>query len=178
MTILPIQTLTNEELQALKALYSRCIPLAFEVQGLSSWTQAIEEEIAHKHAMIDEALHASDTLKGFRVMKIGNELVGAISFGLCGQDILQCTEGKWASLIEIGSLYVLPDHHRQGIASSLIEAVLVHLKSQGIKEFCLDSGYQQAQAIWKRKFGPPTLIVKDYWDIGSDHHLWRCPIHE
>lgn len=177
MTILPIQTLTAMEVLELKNLYSLCIPLAFKVQGLSTWTQAIEEEIAHKHAMIDEAFHSSDPYLGFMVAKSGNDIVGAISYGPCGQDILRCTDGEWSSLIEIGSLYVMPLYHRQGIASSLIEAVLMYLKKQGIKEFCLDSGYRQAQAVWKRKFGPPTLIVKDYWDIGSDHHLWRCPIH-
>lgn len=41
------------------------------------------------------------------------------------------------------------------------------------KEFCLDSGYTNAQKVWKKKFGEPDYLLKDYWGEGFDHMIWR-----
>ena len=44
----------------------------------------------------------------------------------------------------MGSIFVLPEYQGQGIGSALIDYLLAYLKQEGIKEFCLDSGYEQA----------------------------------
>ncbi|KAF0822419.1 Acetyltransferase [Cytobacillus firmus] len=44
---------------------------------------------------------------------------------------------------------------------------------KGVEEFCLDSGYRQSQKIWKKKFGEPEYLLKDYWGKGLiAHSLW------
>jgi hypothetical protein len=52
------------------------------------------------------------------------------------------------------------------------------LKSKGIEEFCLDSGYKIAQTIWKKKFGEPVYLLEDYWDKGNDHMIWRIRVSD
>lgn len=47
------------------------------------------------------------------------------------------------------------------------------LQNRGIEEFCLDGGYTYAQKIWKKKFGEPNCLLKNYWGEGCDHMIWR-----
>lgn len=47
------------------------------------------------------------------------------------------------------------------------------LRNKGIEEFCLDSGYTSAQKIWKKKFGEPDYLLKDFWGAGYDHMIWK-----
>lgn len=58
----------------------------------------------------------------------------------------------------------------------MIEEMISYLEKRGIKEFCLDSGYKDAQKRWCRKFGNPYKIVKDYWGTGIDNMVWICKI--
>ena len=50
------------------------------------------------------------------------------------------------------------------------------LKARGITEFCLDSGYTNAQTIWKKKFGKPHYLLKDYWNAGCHHMIWKVSV--
>ena len=76
----------------------------------------------------------------------------------------------------MGSIFVLPEYQGQGIGSALIDHLLAYLKQEGIKEFCLDSGYEQAQKTWTRKFGKPYAIAKDHWAPGVDNMVWKCSL--
>jgi GNAT superfamily N-acetyltransferase len=172
-----IESLTEQTRQLVKNHFSLCIPLAFELQGLGDLKSVISSEIAFKQRLIDESLE-SNASTSFLIAKIQNEVVGVISVGPCGKEIMDCTHQEWAALKEIGSLYVHPQFQNQGIGSLLIHTAVKKLDEQGIDEFCLDSGYQHAQTKWCRKFGEPTMIVKDYWGKGLDHMLWRIKVKD
>ena len=108
----------------------------------------------------------------FLVAKIDNRVIGTISFGPCGSDIKKCTNNELDAIGELGSLCVLPDFQGKGVGSALIHAMIKYLAELGVRYFCLDSGYQQAQRKWLRKFGEPYRIAKDYWGKGLDHMVW------
>jgi len=173
-----IQQLSVRDRESTKALYSSCIPLAFELEGLSNLQSVISEEIIFKHRLIDESLDSKTSSTLFYVAKINDDVIGAISLGPCGKEILDCTKNEWADLKELGSLYVVNLFQNQGIGSLLIQSVITELNKRGVKDFCLDSGYQHAQKKWIRKFGYPTMIVKDYWGKGLDHMLWKINLNE
>ena len=105
-----------------------------------------------------------------------DKIIGTISFGLCSSDIKECTNNEITDLGELGSIFVLPEYQGQGIGSALIDHLLAYLKQEGIKEFCLDSGYEQAQKTWTRKFGKPYAIAKDHWAPGVDNMVWKCSL--
>ncbi|WP_313119188.1 hypothetical protein [Proteiniclasticum ruminis] len=50
------------------------------------------------------------------------------------------------------------------------------LRRRSIREFCLDSGYQSAQRIWKKKFGSPRYTFENYWAEGVSHEIWIVKI--
>jgi hypothetical protein len=52
------------------------------------------------------------------------------------------------------------------------------LHQRGIEEFWLDSGYTRAQSIWKKKFGEPDILLKDYWQNGYDHMIWSIKVSD
>lgn len=40
------------------------------------------------------------------------------------------------------------------------------------------NGYTSAQKVWKKKFGEPDYLLKDYWDPGNDHMIWRITVSD
>jgi GNAT superfamily N-acetyltransferase len=103
----------------------------------------------------------------------GNKIIGTIEYGPASKLIHDCTNGELSNLDEVGTIFVLPGYQRQGIGNRLLAEMLHTLKARGIAEFCLDSGYRNAQTIWKKKFGEPDYLLKDYWGQGQDHMTWK-----
>ena len=94
--------------------------------------------------MLYASLDLTDSELYFIIAKLDETVVGTISFGSCGEDVRKCIENQLDDVGELGSLYVLPRHQAQGVGSALINAMVVHLYTLGIEQFCLDSGYKWA----------------------------------
>jgi hypothetical protein len=56
--------------------------------------------------------------------------------------------------------------------------IFLTLQNKGMEEFSFDSGYTNAQKKWSKKFGDPEYLIKDYWNEGYDHMIWRRRISE
>lgn len=112
------------------------------------------------------------------VALVGNKIVGTIEYGPASDLICHCTNHAFKEMIEIGTVLVHPDYQRMGIGNLLLNKMFFTLQNRGIKEFCLDSGYISAQKIWKKKFGDPNYLLKDYWGEGFDHMIWRVKISD
>lgn len=107
-----------------------------------------------------------------------DKVIGSIEFGPASDLISDCTNNAFKDLIEVGTVFVHPAYQRNGIGSLLLNKMFFTLKNKGLEEFCLDSGYISAQNIWKKKFGEPDYLLKDYWDEGFDHMIWRIKIKD
>ena len=176
-----IEPLTRSDADGAYQVFKTTIPAAFEQEGIGSLLDDIQDEIAHKRALIHTTLqpdHNKEANIFFLVAKMGKSIVGTISYGPCGEEIRECTEGRLNDIGELGSLYVMPEVQGQGIGSALIVALVTELQRRGIKQFCLDSGYQIAQKKWQRKFGEPYVVVKNYWGEGTDHMVWLCNVQD
>ncbi|QQE73821.1 hypothetical protein KDJ56_18390 [Brevibacillus composti] len=67
---------------------------------------------------------------------------------------------------------------RRGIGSLLLNLMICPLQARGIGEFCLDSGYKEAQKVWKKRLGEPNYVLRDYWGEGFDHLIWKRSTRE
>ncbi|WP_317911749.1 hypothetical protein [Clostridioides difficile] len=54
--------------------------------------------------------------------------------------------------------------------------MIQELQCKGIKEFCMDSGYSNAQKIWRKRFGEPEYFLENYWAEGQHHLIWKIKI--
>lgn len=166
------------EIRQIHRVFELAIRDAFKQEGLEAHLEDIEYEISHKQERLANALYTQEPALHFLIARVRDEVVGTISYGPSGQLISECTYGQLKDVGELGSLYILPDYQNSGIGSALISEMVRQLDKQGIKQFCLDSGYRRAQVRWTRKFGPPYAIAKDRWGPDSPHMVWLCQVQD
>ena len=136
----------------------------------------LQEELVSKRAYLASYFESGGEDRYFLVAVSGNNIVGTMEFGKQSALLKELTKGELKEVPEMGTAFVHPDHQGQGIASTLLEELKRELRRRGIREFCLDSGYQRAQRIWKKKFGSPRYTFENYWAEGVSHEIWIVKI--
>jgi len=162
----------------LHRLFDVTIRRAFEREEAGDALDEIGEQICHKQALIDEDYDTSGADRYFLVATLGSKIVGTVCHGPCSDIIKACADRDVNGLHEIGSMYILPEYQGKGIGKILLNAMYLVLLSKNIEEFCLDSGYDTAKRIWRKLLGAPSLVMKDYWAQGVDHHIWFRKLDE
>ncbi|AFM40522.1 acetyltransferase, N-acetylglutamate synthase [Desulfosporosinus acidiphilus SJ4] len=173
---LQIGNLSQTDLKSAYQVFETTIPDTYNKEGLGSRKKDIMNEIYFKKQLLDSSLTQDGPEIYFLLAKLNENVIGTISFGPCGEDIKKCTERQLNNVGEIGSLFILPPYQGQGVGSALLSTMVMQLDKQGIDQFCLDSGYKNAQKRWLRKFGEPYKVVKDYWGLNYDHMIWLCNV--
>jgi GNAT superfamily N-acetyltransferase len=166
-----------EDMEDLNQFFSKVIRDTFASEGLSKKLDDIEKEIESKKQYLecDYKSKGKDRVFWIALDKKNNKIIGTIEYGPASELINSCTNGALKEWFEVGTVFVDPDYQRRGIGTLLLNVMLLTLQSRGIQKFCLDSGYTNAQRIWKKKFGEPDYVLKDYWGKGSSHMIWkRC----
>jgi GNAT superfamily N-acetyltransferase len=170
----------REDKHELELFFETAIKDTFAKEGLSHWVEDIEHEIESKKQYLEDDLTSNGEYRYFIIAidKGTNNIIGSIEYGPASNLIQKCTNGLWEGLYGIGTVFVHPDYQNGGIGSSLLNRIFLIMSAQGIEEFVLDSGYTRAQQIWKKKFGEPNVIMKDFWGEGYDHWIWRKRIKD
>lgn len=94
----------------------------------------------------------------FLIAMESKKIIGSIEYGPASDLICHGTNNTFKQLNEVGTVFVHPDYQKMGVGNLLLHAMYSALQSKGIEEFCLDSGYVNAQKIWKKKFGAPDCL--------------------
>jgi GNAT superfamily N-acetyltransferase len=165
-----------ENIKELKAFFRIVITDTFIKEGLGERLKDINDEVEVKEKYLVRDFDSNGKNRYFLIALNGDKIIGSIEYGLASDLICNCTNNSYKNLFEVGTLFVHPDYQRMGVGNLLLNSIYSVLQNKGIKEFCLDSGYTNAQKIWKKKFGEPDYLLKDYWDKGYDHMIWRIKI--
>ena len=162
----------NEEINQ---FFSTVIKDTFAREGLSELLNDIENEIENKKKYLKCDFDSNGKNRYFLIAldKNSNKVIGTIEYGPASELINICTDRALKELYEVGTVFVHPDFQGCGIGTLLLNVMFLTLQTRGIEEFCLDSGYTNAQKIWKKKFGEPDYLLKDYWGEKCDHMIWR-----
>lgn len=147
-------------------------------EGLAHMTKDLENEINDKKNLLEEDVKSKGSRRYFLIALDNGKVIGTIEYGPTGSIILGCTGGELEGVVEVGTAFVHPAYQRQGIGTLMLNAICLTLLGKNINEFCLDSGYKNAQRVWNKKFGEPAYIVKDYWGEGYNHMIWRKRIKD
>ncbi|MEH7114136.1 GNAT family N-acetyltransferase [Neobacillus niacini] len=162
-----------EDTEELNQLFRIVIEDTFAREGLAELIDDIAAEINSKKKYLQMDFESQGEKRYFLIALAENKIIGTIEYGPASELIHDCTNGDLGNLDEVGTVFVLPDYQRQGVGNKLLADIVQTLKARGIQEVCLDSGYRNAQSIWKKKFGEPDYLLKDYWGQGQDHMIWK-----
>lgn len=157
-------------------LFKTVIVDTFMKNGLGNMATEIKEEIETKEKYLESDFESNGENRYFLIALDGEEIIGSIEFGPASKLISEYTNNVCKGIKEIGTVFIAPEYQRKGIGNLLLNKMFLTLTNKGIDEFCLDSGYKSAQTIWKKKFGCPEYLLKDYWGKGLDHMIWKVRI--
>jgi GNAT superfamily N-acetyltransferase len=167
-----------DDLEGLHHFFRIVITDTFAKEGLTDLLDEIEKEIEDKIKNLHTYFESNGESRYFFMALVNDQVIGTIEYGPASKLINDCTDGELKELVEVGTVFVRPDYQRQGIGNLLLNVMYLTLQNKGIDEFCLDSGYTNAQKIWKKKFGEPDYLFEDFWGEGYDHMIWRRRIND
>ncbi len=168
----------NIDIEHLHEFFETVITDTFAKEGIEGKLNDIKDEIEIKKEYLESDFKSNGEKRFFLIALYDNKIIGSIEYGPVSKLIDKCTNNAYKGLVEVGTVFVHPDFQRTGVGNALLKAIYHILQRNGIEEFCLDSGYNGAQIIWKRKFGDPDYQFKDYWAIGNDHMIWRIKVSD
>jgi GNAT superfamily N-acetyltransferase len=167
-----------EDIKELHSLFRIVITDTFIKEGIGEKLKDLNDEIEGKEKYLESDFESNGEKRYFLIALFGNKIIGSIEYGPASNLICKITNNTFKELVEVGTVFVHPDYQRMGVGNLLLNEMYSTLKSKGIEEFCLDSGYKIAQTIWKKKFGEPDYLLEDYWDKGNDHMIWRIRVSD
>jgi GNAT superfamily N-acetyltransferase len=162
-----------EDIARLNDFFRMVITDTFIKEGIGGLSEGMEKEIESKKEYVQQDFSSRGEGRYFLLAEAEGRLIGTVEFGPASRLILEHTNQGYSHLFEVGTVFVHPACQGQGIGSRLLSSLYPVFHEKGIKEFCLDSGYKRAQEIWKRKFGQPDVVMKDYWGGGAHHMIWK-----
>lgn len=143
---------------------------------LMDFEDGLTEEIEMKKGFIDAFLNEDENARTFLMAKLHGEIAGIIEYGPANDTIKSCEDEELNRILEVGTVFVLPEYQGIGLGKRLMDAITERLVKLGETAFCIDSGYKTAQPIWTHLYGEPLYLMKDYWGLGGDHMVWRVAI--
>ena len=167
---------TEDDKDRLVKFFKIVVVDTFIKEGIEEMVEDLEEEIESKKQYLENDLKSNGELRCYLIAEYEGCIVGTIEYGPASDLINSCTHGKYKNLYEIGTVFVRPDYQGQGIGNLLLNAMIQELQCKGIKEFCMDSGYSNAQKIWRKRFGEPEYFLENYWAEGQHHLIWKIKI--
>lgn len=167
----------TEDREQLIEFFKTVIIDTFSKEGIGQLND-INEEIEVKKRYLTSDFESNGEKRYFLIAFFGDKIIGSIEFGPANEIIRNVSVHPFEALVEVGTVFVHPDYQRNGVGNLLLKAMYETLRNNGIEEFCLDSGYKSAQLIWKKKFGEPDILLKDYWGKNFDHMIWKVKISE
>ena len=167
-----------EDFKELNKFFRMVIRDTFNKEGIGDKLEDLAEEIETKKAYLESDFSSNGENRYFLIALKGDIIIGSIEYGPASNLINKCTHNALREFPEIGTVFVHPDYQRNGVGNLLLREIFLTLKKKGIEEFCLDSGYRKAQKIWKKKFGEPDYLLKDYWGEGYDHMIWKVKVKD
>ena len=166
------------DLDNIHQLFSLTIENNFHEEKISDPSGSFQKSIVNDLVNTLKKDYKSNGKDEFHLIaKNEDMIIGIIAFGSINSIIIENTKlGSLTTIPELKSVYVLPNFQNTGIGNILLKNIVKCLIEKGYKEFCLDSGYTNAQRYWKKKFGAPTYILDQYWTPKNDHMIWHVKI--
>lgn len=171
-----IRRLQKEDFEEVAELCQLVLEDTFRKEGIEEAVYDLMEELNTKKKYLAMDIDTEGKDRYFLLALNEGKIIGTMEFGRVSPLIVRLTEGVLSDLPELGTAFIHPKYQKKGAASFLLKEMEREMKRRGIREYCLDSGYQRAQKIWRRKFGVPAYTFKNYWGEHAPHMIWRVTL--
>lgn len=161
-----------DDVESLHQFFRDVLQDTYAKEGLAHKGMDLDKTVSEKESFLEEDIASGGKKRYFLIAMDGEKVVGTAEFGPAGPTVIDCTDGELRDVTEVGTVYVHPAYQGQGVGTLMLNMICITLLGKGIKEFCLDSEFKNAQKVWERKFGKPAYRMKDYWGEGYDHMVW------
>lgn len=169
----------KEDVKAIDKLFELTIRDNFKEEGIiDSQNVEANKEIDSLKEGLRIYFESKELNHKFLIASSQDEIIGTIAYGKSSALIYENLKIDYTNTPEIKSVYILPKHQNKGIGTLLLRKILIVLKENNIKCFCLDSGYKKAQHYWNKRLGKPICVLNDYWSKGSHHMIWYCQVDD
>ena len=164
----------HEDLPELEEFFRAVISYAFEADGIGDRENGKQSEVSKQMGFIQSDLNSNGEEIYFLLARLDNKIIGTIGYAPAEKNefIRKNLNIDLTNIPEITSVYVHPDFHGHGIGSFLFNSMLLTLMHNGVKEICLDGGYQKSQKFWIHKMGEPNYISYDHFGPGLNYMIW------
>jgi GNAT superfamily N-acetyltransferase len=166
-----------DDIKQLNEFFRIVIRDTFAKEGIGDKLDDMTNEIKIKEKYLTADLESNGEKRYFLIALNAGQIIDSIEYGPTSDLIIEVT-GDLKEPIEVGTVFVHPDCQRMGVGNLLLSEMFGTLQKKGIEEFYLDSGYKNAQKIWMKKFGEPDYWLKNYWDKGYDHMIWKLTVSD
>lgn len=150
----------------------------FNKEGIGHLRDEIKNEVNSKIAYLNKDIETNGDDLFFLIAKQNHKIVGTIEYSPLSQLITENTNGEFTGLNKVGTIYVHPDIQRMGIGSKMLLSMMDELKNRGVNNYCLDTGYNTALAIWTKLFGSALYTLNNYWGDGQHHSIWHLSVDD
>lgn len=165
--------------QEIRQMLDYTIRHTFAREGITlSYPEELDDEINSVFETFTDFLDPEGHIFYFIVARCDGRIVGTTGIGETYKIVRAHFSPDHWHIPEFRSTYIHPDYQGLGIAKLLVHRCLQHLQELRHEEFFLAGGYTGSIPFWERMLGVPTLVLKDYWNPGHDHLIWRCRVDE
>ncbi len=163
---------SEESKEGICKFFKKMVKFAFEQNGIFE-NYGVEEEYQYKVKTLEEDIKSKGKDRYYLFAFYENKPIASISCGKSNENMNKCSNGKTVGMVEIGGVFVDTEYQGKGLCTLMFDKMKEHLKTQGIKTYCLDCGYETVgQKMWTKKLGEADFKVKDFWGEGSLHMVW------
>ncbi|WP_227396177.1 GNAT family N-acetyltransferase [Jeotgalibacillus aurantiacus] len=165
-----IETMKYIHLEQTDQLFSECLRDLLNREGLRHDQQLFDEEVGRLKRMARDSLEG-EQIRFFAAFD-GDSVVGTVALFEPGE-LMKCGLTPEPGRLEVGCVYIHPDHQRQGVAQSLLAFAEEELLRLGHDFYYLDAGFKSSQQYWVSRFGNADVLLRDHWGQGAHHMIWK-----
>lgn len=161
-----------EDIDQIAVFLNRNISYTYYLENIDNPIVINEKIISHLSLLRD--YFAGKNSISFLIAKKDNDIIGTVAYGPARSKIRKYVpKAEVQNLLEIKCLYVCKNFHGQGVGNTLWNSIKMQMYKKGYRSACLASSFKEAQNMWSKKIGSPTIVIDNDITTNKKYMIWK-----